>query len=62
MRAANEPLGSDLDVAGLKVQVLGRIEELEAQERERKELLSELVLAMETRGYDTEAVKAAMGG
>ena len=29
MRAAEEPLQSDLDVAGLKAQVLGRIEELE---------------------------------
>lgn len=29
MRAAEEPLRSDLDVKGLKAQVLGRIEELE---------------------------------
>ena len=62
MRVAEEPLGSDLDVAGLKAQVLGRIEELEAQERERKELLAELVSAMEARGYDTGAVKAVMDG
>ena len=62
MRAAEEPLRSDLDVAGLKAQVLGRIEELEAREREREELLAELVSAMEGRGYDTGAVKAAMGG
>ena len=62
MRAAEEPLGSDLDVAGLKAQVLGRIEELEAQERERKELFAELVPAMEARGYDVGAVKAAMDG
>jgi hypothetical protein len=33
MRAAEEPLRSDLDVKGLKAQVLGRIEELEARER-----------------------------
>jgi hypothetical protein len=32
MRAAEEPLRSDLDVAGLKAQVLERIEELEARE------------------------------
>jgi hypothetical protein len=32
MRAADEPLRSDLDVAGLKAQVLERIEELEARE------------------------------
>ena len=62
MRAAEEPLKSELDVAGLKAQVLGRIEELEAREREREELLVELVPAMEARGYDTGAVKAAMGG
>ena len=37
MRVAEEPLRSDLDVAGLKEQVLGRIEELEKREREREE-------------------------
>jgi hypothetical protein len=62
MRAAEEPLRSDLDVVGLKAQVLGRIEELEARERERKELLAELVPAMETRGYDAGTVQAMMGG
>jgi hypothetical protein len=62
MRAAEEPLRSDLDVAGLKAQVLGRIEELEAREREREEILSELVPAMEVRGHDVGAVKAALGG
>ena len=61
MRAAEEPLGSDLDAAGLRAQVLGRIEELEAREREREEILSELVPAMEARGYDTGDVKAVMG-
>ena len=61
MRAAEEPLKSDLDVAELKAQVLGRIEELEARERERKELLTELVPAMEAQGYGAGAVKAAMG-
>jgi hypothetical protein len=62
MRAAEEPLRSDLDVAGLKAQVLGRIEELEAREREREKILAELVPAMEARGYDAGAVKTAMGG
>jgi uncharacterized protein (UPF0335 family) len=57
-----KPLKSELDVAGLKAQVLGRIEELEARERERKELLAELVPAMEARGYDAGAVKAVIGG
>jgi len=47
-------------VAGLKSQVLGRIEEPEA--REREELLSELVPAMEARGHDTVAVKEVIGG
>jgi uncharacterized protein (UPF0335 family) len=61
MRAAEEPLRSDLDVAGLKAQVLGRIEVLEEREREGEETLSELVPAMESRGYDAGAVKAVMG-
>ena len=51
MRAAEEPLRSDLDAAGLKVQVLGRIEELEAREREREEMLAELVPAMDARAH-----------
>jgi hypothetical protein len=37
MRAAEESLKSDLDMAGLKAQVLGRIEVLEEREREREE-------------------------
>ena len=61
MRAAEEPLRSDLDVAGLKAQVLGRIEELEARERERKELLAYLVPAMEAQGHDTGAVRGMLG-
>jgi hypothetical protein len=36
MRAAEELLRSDLDVIDLKDQVLGRIEDLEAREREKK--------------------------
>jgi len=51
-----------VDAKGLKAQVLGRIEELEAQERERKEILSELVPAIEAWGYDMGAVKAMLGG
>jgi hypothetical protein len=62
MRAAEAPLQSDLDVAGLKAQVLGRIEELEEQERERQEILSDLIPTMEARGYDTGAVRAMVGG
>ena len=62
MRLAEEPLRSDLDVAGLKAQVLGRIEELEEREREREEILSELVPAMENRRYETGSLKAVVGG
>jgi len=62
MRAAVEPLKGDLDVAGLKAQVLERIETLEQQEREREELLAEVVPLMERRGCDMGAVKAVMGG
>jgi len=49
-------------VKGLKAQVLQRIEVLEEQEREREELLSELVPVMEAKGYDTEAIKAVVEG
>lgn len=62
MRAAEEPLKSNLDVKGLRSQVLERIEILEEQERERQELLGEVVPLMESRGYDTQAVRAVMGG
>ena len=62
IRAAGDPLRSDLDVAGLKSQLLRCIEELEAQEREREELLAELVPALEMQGYDAGTVKAVLGG
>jgi hypothetical protein len=62
MRTAEEPLRSDLDVTGLKAQVLGRIEELQAREQEREDLLAELLPAMEAQRYDTGEVKAMMGG
>jgi uncharacterized protein (UPF0335 family) len=60
MRAAEEPLRSDLDAAGLRAQVLERIEVSEEREREREELLSQLIPTMQARGYDTGAVKAVM--
>jgi hypothetical protein len=60
MQAAEEPLKSDMNVAGLKVQVLERIETLEEQERERQEILSQLIPVMEARGYDTRALKAVL--
>ena len=59
MRAAEKLLRLDLDVSGLRAQVLERIEELEEREREREETLSELVPAMERRGHDAGAVKAS---
>ena len=62
MRAAEEPLQADMDVKGLRTQVLERIELLEERERERQEILSELVPVMEGQGYDTDVVKAVMGG
>ena len=49
-------------MAGIKAQVLTRIEEMEAREREREELLDEVVPAMKSRGYDTGAVRAVMDG
>jgi uncharacterized protein (UPF0335 family) len=52
----------NLAVKGLKTQVLGRVEELEAREREREELLAEVVPLLESRGYDTGALRAVMGG
>ena len=61
MRAAEEPLKADLDVKGLRATVLERIEVLEEREREREELLAELIPAMEAGGYDTGTVKAVMG-
>jgi hypothetical protein len=52
MRAAEEPLRSDLDVIGIKAQVLARIEALEEREREKEELLAELVPAAGAREHD----------
>jgi hypothetical protein len=52
-RCGEGPLRSGLDVAGLEAQVLWRIEELDVREREREELVAELVPAMESRGYET---------
>jgi hypothetical protein len=62
MRAAGEPLGSDLDVKGLKAQVLGRIEELEEREREKGRLLGKVTAVAEEPGLDAGQLKAALGG
>ena len=48
--------------AGLRAQVLGRIEALEERERGRRDLLSELVPLLERHGHDTQDVRAALGG
>ena len=50
MRAAEEPLKSALDAAGLRAQVLGRIEELEEREREKEELLAQVDAVAGGRG------------
>jgi hypothetical protein len=60
VRVGEEPLEGDLDVRGLKAQVLERIEALE--ERERGELLAGLASLMEGRGCDAGDVRAALGG
>ena len=62
MRAVKEPLRRNLDAARLKAQVLGRLEELEAREREGEELLTELVPAMRTREYDPTPIREAISG
>jgi len=51
---------SDLDVAGLKAHFLTRIEELEAREREREELLAGVTAMAEGHGLDAEALKAVL--
>jgi hypothetical protein len=61
MRAADEPLSSDLDVKGLRAEVLERIETLERQEREREELLAGVASMAEEHGLDDGALKAALG-
>ena len=61
MRTAEEPLRSDLNVAGLKAQVLGCLEALEAREREREEIIAEITAMAEEHGLDVGAVKAVVG-
>jgi uncharacterized protein (UPF0335 family) len=55
-------LRPDLDAKGLKAQVLGRIEELEKLERERKEMLAEVMEMAEEHGRDAGPLKAALSG
>ncbi len=61
MRAAEEPLSSDLDVKGLRAQVLERIAVLEEREREKGELLAQVDAVTEEHGLDVEALKAVLG-
>ncbi len=62
MRAAEAPLQADLDVKGFKAQVLERIGELEEQERERQELLTQITtVAQENRLIGAGAAKAVLG-
>ncbi len=61
MRAAGEPLRSDLDVQGLRAQVLARIEVLEERERERGRLLAEAAALAEEHGLDAGPLRAVMG-
>jgi hypothetical protein len=62
MRAAEEPLRSDLDVEGLRAQVLGRLDELEEREREKEALLARVDLADEEHGLDTGPLKTLLSG
>jgi hypothetical protein len=51
-----------LDLFGLKAQVLGCIEDLEARERARKVLLSEVAVMADEHRFDVGALKAVLGG
>jgi hypothetical protein len=62
MRVAEEPLRSDLDVKGVRAQVLERIELLEEQEREKEELLAGVAAVAEEHGLDAGPLKAVLGG
>ena len=61
MREAERPLEANLDVAGLKAQVLERIATVEEQEREREELLAGVTALAEEHGFDLGPLKALMG-
>jgi hypothetical protein len=61
MRAAEEPLRGNLDVKGLRAQVLERVEELEEREREKGELLAQVDAVAEEHGLDAGPLKAILG-
>jgi hypothetical protein len=62
MRAAEDPLSSDLDVKDLRAQVLGRLDELEEREREKERLLAGVTAVAEEHGLDAGPLKAVLGG
>jgi nucleotide-binding universal stress UspA family protein len=62
MRAAEEPLKGNLDVKGLRAQVLERIEELEAREREKEELLAGVTAVAEEHGLDVGPLRVVLDG
>ena len=53
---------TDLDVKGLRAQVLGRIEELEEREREKEELLAQVDAVAEEHGLDAGPLRAVLAG
>ena len=57
MRAAEAPLEADLDVKGLRAQVLERIAVLEDREREKEDLLAEVAVLAKGHGLDAWALK-----
>jgi hypothetical protein len=62
MRAAEKPMRSDLDVKGLRAQVLERIEVLEEREREKEEMLAEVTAMVEEHGLDTRILGTVLEG
>ena len=61
MRAAEEPLRSDLDVQALRAQVLGRTEVLEEREREKERLLAGVTAVAEEHGLEAGPLRAVLG-
>jgi uncharacterized protein (UPF0335 family) len=61
MRVAEEHLQADLDVQGLRTQILERVEELEAREREREDVVAQVVEMAEEHGLDAGVLKAVIG-
>jgi hypothetical protein len=62
MRASEEPLRGNWDIAGLKTQVLERIEVLEEREREKVELLAGVAAVAEKHGLDARTLRTVLEG